>query len=137
MISKEKPLNFYYLLMKVTREYYKFKEWRSIDISNENMIRKHAMDIDMLSGLTIHDFNKKENKLRIAYFLDDNIRQDEYTKIDNLKIVSNAPIEDVKFTDVAFYLLNTLATIQLTFGGNKLKGQLEDTDQGKVQYRVF
>lgn len=121
-----------------TWEYYKFKEWRSIDISNENLIRKKAMDIDSLTGLTMNDFNKKgKNKLRIAYFLDDNFRQQEYTKIDNLKIVSSSPTEDVKFTDVAFYLLNTLATIQLTFGGNKLMGQLEDADQGKVQYRVF
>ncbi|SEL81349.1 protein of unknown function [Paenibacillus sp. cl141a] len=121
-----------------TWEYYKFNEWRSIDITNENLIRNKAMDINSLTGLTMNDFNKKgKNKLRIAYYLEDNIRQQEYTKIDNLKIVSNAPIEDVKFTDVAFYLLNTLATIQLTFGGNKLMGQLEDADQGKVQYRVF
>lgn len=121
-----------------TWEYYKFNEWRSIDISNENLIRKKAMDIDSVTGLTMNDFSKKgKNKIRVAYYLDDNIRQQEYTKIDNLKIVSNAPIEDVKFTDVAFYLLNTLATIQLTFGGNKLMGQLEDADQGKVQYRVF
>lgn len=122
----------------MTWEYYKFNEWRSIDISNENLIRKKAMDIDSLTDLTMNDFSKKgKNKLRIAYYLDDNVQQQEYTKIDNLKIVSNAPIEDVKFTDVAFYLLNTLATIQLTFGGNKLMGQLEDADQGKVQYRVF
>ncbi|MFB4327344.1 hypothetical protein [Paenibacillus sp. CR_12] len=121
-----------------TWEYYKFNEWRSIDITNEDLIRNKAMDINSLTGLTMNDFSKKgKNKIRIAYYLDDNIRQQEYTKIDNLKIVSNAPIEDVKFTDVAFYLLNTLATIQLTFGGNKLMGQLEDADQGKVQYRVF
>lgn len=118
-------------------EYFKFNTWRLTDISNMEMVRKHAMDIDSLSHITEKEFAVKGKKIRLAYFIDDNIHWNQHTQVDNIKIVSNAPVDDAKFSNAEFYLLNTLATLQLTFGGNKLMGQLDDPDKGKVQYRVL
>ncbi|MEC0306884.1 hypothetical protein P4H67_08955 [Paenibacillus lautus] len=118
-------------------EYFKFNTWRLTDISNMEMVRKHAMDIDSLSHITEKEFAVKGKKIRLAYFIDDNIHWNQHTQVDNIKIVSNAPVDDAKFSNAEFYLLNTLATLQLTVGGNKLMGQLDDPDKGKVQYRVL
>ncbi|MGG3504992.1 hypothetical protein ABES58_05850 [Paenibacillus lautus] len=120
-----------------TWEYFKFNAWRPTDISNMEMVRKHAMDIDSLSHITEKEFAVKGKKIRLAYFIDDNTHWNQHTQVDNIKIVSNAPVDDAKFSNAEFYLLNTLATLQLTVGGNKLMGQLDDPDKGKVQYRVF
>ncbi|MGM1044910.1 MAG: SPRY domain-containing protein [Bacillota bacterium] len=120
-----------------TWEYNIFNKWRTVNINDPISVKKNAMDITTISSLAPKDFSSKGSKIRIAYYLDDDPRRDENIQLDNIKIVSNAPVEDVKFDDVAFYILNTTATIQLTIGGNKLTGQLDDADKGKVQYRVF
>lgn len=120
-----------------TWEYFKFNTWRLTDVSNMEMVRRHAMDIGSLNNITEEDFSSKGNKIRVAYYIDDNIHWNQHTQVDNIKIVSNAPVDDAKFSSAEFYLLNTLATLQLTVGGNKLMGQLDDPDKGKVQYRVI
>ncbi|MGY5342921.1 hypothetical protein ACXFAU_10790 [Paenibacillus glucanolyticus] len=120
-----------------TWEYFKFNTWRLTDISNMEMVRRHAMDIDSLSQISEKEFSGKGNKIRLTYYIDDNIHWNQHTQVDNIKIVSNAPVDDAKFSDAEFFLLNTLATLQLTIGGNKLMGKLDDPDKGKVQYRVY
>lgn len=75
---------------------------------------------------------------RIGYYLDNSIHNSvEKTQLDVVKTIQLAPTQDVKFSDVAFYLLNTTATIQLQLQGNKLVGTLDDADQTRVQYRVI
>ncbi|WP_342422378.1 LamG-like jellyroll fold domain-containing protein [Paenibacillus sp. FSL E2-0178] len=118
-----------------TWKVYKFGKWSAIDILNKSNIKKNGMTLETINSIP-------ESALvglkRIGYYLDNSIhRSGEVAQLDYLKMISSSPTQDVKFSDVAFYLLNTTATIQLQLQGNKLVGELNDADTGRVQYRVI
>ncbi|WP_063563074.1 hypothetical protein [Paenibacillus sp. O199] len=121
-----------------TWEVCKFGKWRTIDISSLDTFKKSGMsqyDISLINSVSL---KKKGNKIRFAYYIEDNIHNsDPGIAIDNLKLNINSATETIKMDNVAFYVLNTNATIQLTLTGSKLIGILDDSDQGKVQYRIL
>lgn len=109
--------------------------WRSVDISDRKMILRYGMTSEELNKVPRDKFEEKSFEgFRIAYYIDESVPE---SKIESVKVVSNANQDDVKFEDLAFYLLNTTATINVTFAGNKLSGVLDDEDKGKVKYRVL
>ncbi|OME50662.1 hypothetical protein BSK59_22430 [Paenibacillus odorifer] len=117
----------------VTWKISRFGKWESVAIDDLDSIKKRGMSLTTINSLpaaSIVGIN------RIGYYIDNNKHRNEDVKLDYLKIISNAPVNDVKFSDLAFYLLNTTATIQLSLQGNKLVGKLDDADTGRVQYRV-
>ncbi|CAH0119178.1 hypothetical protein PAE9249_01677 [Paenibacillus sp. CECT 9249] len=82
--------------------------------------------------------SKMNDTTRLGYYIEEKAEtENEEAAIDLVKVISKANINDVKMKDLAFYLLNTTATIQLQVSGNKLTGQIDDADQTNVQYRVF
>jgi hypothetical protein len=121
-----------------TWEVCKFGKWRTIDISSLDAFKKSGMshyDISLINSVALKN---KGNKIRFAYYIEDNIHNsDPGIEIDNIQLKIDAATDTVKFENLAFYVLNTNATIQLSIAGNKLLGVLDDSDRGKVQYRIF
>lgn len=121
-----------------TWEVCKFGKWRTIDISSLDTFKKSGMsqyDISLINSVALKN---KGNKIRFAYYIEDNIHNsDPGIEIDNVQLRIDAATDTVKFENLAFYVLNTNATIQLSIAGNKLLGVLDDSDRGKVQYRIF
>lgn len=120
-----------------TWEAFKWDEWITINLSNLTDVRSKGMSAYDLSKLTKEVFLDKGERLKLAYYLEDSIHTDEKIQIADVKLEINSPIGNVKFHTLAFYILNTTATISVTFAGNKLKGEIDDDDKGKVQYRVI
>jgi hypothetical protein len=114
---------------------YIFNKWRVIDVGNFELICRKGMTIDILNAIPESDLSGIN---RIGYYLDNSIHNSsENIQLDYVKVISSAPINDVKFDNLAFYLLNTTATIQVSLQGNKIVGTLDDVDAGRVQYRVL
>ncbi len=115
----------------------KYKEWYTVDIQNINSVKSRGMSAYDLSKLNQSLFKSKGESIRIAYLLDDSIHTNESIGINNVALSVNSPTGNVKFGNLNFHVLNTVATAQLTFTGNKIRGDVEDEEQGNVQYRVF
>lgn len=121
-----------------TWEVCKFGKWRVIDISSLPTFKKTGMSNYDISLIDSAALKNKGNQIRFAYYIEDNIHNsDPGIAIDNMKLNINSATETIKMDNVAFYVLNTNATIQLTLTGSKLIGTLDDSDQGKVQYRIL
>lgn len=121
----------------VSWQSYKYKEWIPVNVEDTTELKRKGLKLEELNSIEIALLSKMNNTTRLGYYLDEFAHKPQDTKIDEVKVISKASINDVKFSDLAFYLLNTTATINLTYAGNKLKGQLSDVDMGKVKYRVF
>lgn len=120
-----------------TWESNKYGKWLTIDHTNKDVIISHGMSPHDVSKLQEASFKGKGDKIRIGYLIADNIHlADGHTFLHNTKADVTSPTGTIKFSDVAFYILNTAATIQVEFAGNKLSGELSDDDLGKVQYKV-
>lgn len=115
----------------------KYNKWTQVDINNRNSVIANSMSVHDMEKLTAKQLNEKEYQFRIAYYIDESEHIAEQIIVDNIRVITNSPVEDVKFINAAFYLLNTLATINVKVAGNKLTGNLDDVDKGKVQYRVI
>lgn len=113
---------------------YRFDKWRELDVNNLSIVRRKGMDIDSFNKIPLDEQRKIT---RIGYYLDDSEHYENNVALQDVKMVAEAPRNGVEVNDLAFYLLNTTATINLTFLGNKLKGVLDDVDKGKVRYRVI
>jgi len=86
--------------------------------------------------LTNADYSKwTHSKINIGVFLKDD--DANTSKINELGIVTNSPINTSQVSDLNFYILNTTAKIELDLKGLWLSGQLSDLDLTRVQYRVF
>ncbi|WP_339194089.1 discoidin domain-containing protein [Paenibacillus sp. FSL P4-0176] len=121
-----------------TWEVCKFGKWRTIDISSQLTFKKNGMSHYDISLINSTALKNKGNKIRFAYYIEDNIHNsDPGISIDSMKLNINSATETIKMDNVAFYVLNTNATIQLSLTGSKLTGTLDDSDQGKVQYRIL
>ncbi|WP_068619999.1 DUF4082 domain-containing protein [Paenibacillus tuaregi] len=120
-----------------TWEAYKSKKWLKVNPTNLEEVKTYAMSLATLQTLKEAAFAGKGKQIRIGYYLDNSIHREEEVKLDNLKLVTKSPTDDVKFNELSFYLLNTVATLQMKLTGNKLTGSLDDTDKGKVQYRAL
>lgn len=114
----------------------RFNKWKAIEIT-PSIISKYGMTLEEVNKLTKDNFDDKPNNIRIGYYLDESIHSGQSIELDNLKLSALSPTEDAKLSDMAMYVLNTTATIQLELQGNKLIGSLSDTDKGKVQYRII
>ncbi|WP_206759569.1 SPRY domain-containing protein [Paenibacillus sp. CFBP 13594] len=121
-----------------TWEVCKFGKWRTIDISSLATFKKSGMSHYDIALINSTSLKNKGNQIRFAYYIEDNIHNsDTGIAIDNMKLNINSATETIKIDNVAFYVLNTNATIQLSLTGSKLTGTLDDSDQGKVQYRIL
>ncbi|WP_339304645.1 hypothetical protein NST33_18755 [Paenibacillus sp. FSL L8-0435] len=121
-----------------TWEVCKFSQWRTINISSLAAFKQSGMSHFDVSLIDSDALNSKGNKIRFAYYIDDGIHNsDPGTAIDSMKLNINSATETIKMDNVAFYVLNTNATIQLSLTGSKLTGILDDSDKGRVQYRIL
>lgn len=117
---------------------YNYDAWYNVDISKLDNIKKYGMTLDEINGIPTSKLSEKSTgQVKIGYYLEERAHRNEELKIDEVKVVSKQPLNDMKISDLAFYILNTTATINLTFVGNKISGKLDDADAGKVRYRVF
>nr|WP_145401406.1 discoidin domain-containing protein [Paenibacillus xylanexedens] len=116
----------------------KFGKWRTIDISSLTTFRKSGMSHYDISLINSSALINKGDKIRFAYYIEDIIHNSDLgVAIDKMSLNINSATETIKMDNVAFYVLNTNATIQLTLSGSKLTGTLDDSDRGKVQYRIL
>ncbi|WP_145413288.1 hypothetical protein [Paenibacillus xylanexedens] len=121
-----------------TWEVCKFGKWRNINISTLSLFKSNGMSKYDISLIDAAALKNKGTKIRFAYYIEDNIHNSNPgIEIDNMKLNINSATETIKIDNVAFYVLNTNATIQLSLTGSKLTGILDDSDKGRVQYRVL
>jgi hypothetical protein len=121
----------------VTWKSYKGQNWIVVDTNAKNSMKLNGMTFNELNNIPVSEFAKQGTKnIRLGYYLDEATHKLQDTKINMVKAVSKEALNDVKVNSMAFYLLNTTATINVTFGGNKLAGSLDDADKTRVRYRV-
>jgi hypothetical protein len=114
--------------------------WRAVNvnISDHANVIKYGMRYQAFNDIPEHQITAHPNgNIKLAYYIEETKHLNQPIGIDYISYRSLVPQEDVKFGDVAFYVLNTTASIKLDFGGNKLTGTLSDEDLTKVQYRVL
>ncbi|ETT51276.1 hypothetical protein [Paenibacillus sp. FSL H7-689] len=118
----------------LTWKTYRFNKWFNLDIQDTTLFKRKGMNLDTLNAIPEKDLIALT---RIAYYFDSSKHYENSYSLDEVKMVVDAPRHAVEFRDMSLQLLNTTATIDLTFSGNKLTGVLDDADQGKVKYRVL
>lgn len=114
--------------------------WRDVNINSSDHanVIKYGMRHQTFNDIPEHQITAHPNgNIKLAYYIEETKHLNQPIGIDYISYRSLVPQEDVKFGDVAFYVLNTTAKIDLDFGGNKLTGTLSDEDLTKVQYRVL
>lgn len=118
----------------LTWKTYRFNKWLDLGIQDTTLFKRKGMNLDTLNAIPEKDLIALT---RIAYYFDSSKHYENSYSLDEVKMVVDAPRHAVEFRDMSLQLLNTTATIDLTFSGNKLTGVLDDADQGKVKYRVL
>lgn len=118
----------------LTWKTYRFNKWFNMDIKDTTLFKRKGMNLDTLNAIPEKDLI---DLTRIAYYFDSSKHYENSYLLDEMKMVVDAPRHTVELRDMSLQLLNTTATIDLTFSGNKLTGVLDDADQGKVKYRVL
>ncbi|PQP82452.1 hypothetical protein C0Q44_13495 [Paenibacillus sp. PCH8] len=118
----------------LTWKTYRFNKWFNLDIQATTLFKRKGMNLDTLNAIPEKDLI---GLTRIAYYFDSSKHYENSYSLDEVKMVVDAPRHAVEFKDMSLQLLNTTATINLTYSGNKLTGVLDDADQGKVKYRVL
>jgi len=118
----------------LTWKTYRFNKWLDLDIQDTTLFKRKGMNLDTLNAIPEKDLIALT---RIAYYFDSSKHYENSYSLDEVKMVVDAPRNAVEFRDMSLQMLNTTATINLTFSGNKLTGVLDDADQGKVKYRVL
>ncbi|PRA08992.1 hypothetical protein CQ043_03145 [Paenibacillus sp. MYb63] len=118
----------------LTWKTYRFNKWFDMDMKDITLFKRKGMNLDTLNAIPEKDLI---GLTRIAYYFDSSKHYENSYLLDEVKMVVDAPRHAVEFRDMSLQLLNTTATINLTFSGNKLTGVLDDADQGKVKYRVL
>ncbi|MGV6936045.1 discoidin domain-containing protein [Paenibacillus sp. CMM36] len=122
----------------LTWKAYRYGKWTEVIVDDMNTIRKQAMSYKEISKLVESNFKNQGDKVRFGYYIEDKKQESlNPTKIDATQLVIKSNVDDTKFQNLSFYVLNTEATIQLTFNSGKILGQINDEDKGKVQYRVL
>ncbi|MGG0822965.1 hypothetical protein ABE099_08785 [Paenibacillus turicensis] len=113
-------------------------QWKNVNIISSQNVIKDGMRYQTFNAIPEHQIKAQPNgNIKLAYYIEETKHLNQPIGIDYISYRSLVPQEDIKFNDVAFYVLNTTATIDLQFGGNKLTGTLSDEDLTKVQYRVL
>ncbi|WP_339169364.1 hypothetical protein MKX75_09095 [Paenibacillus sp. FSL R5-0341] len=118
----------------LTWKTYRFNKWFDLDIQNTILFKRKGMNLETLNAIPEKDLIALT---RIAYYFDSSKHYENSYLLDEVKMVVDAPRNAVELSDMSLQLLNTTATINLAFSGNKLTGVLDDADQGKVKYRVL
>jgi hypothetical protein len=118
----------------LTWKTYRFNKWFDVNITNSTLFKRKGMSLDTLNAIPERDLT---GLTRIAYYFDSSMHYENSYALDEVMMVMDSPRNGVEFKDMSLQLLNTTATINVTFSGNKLKGVLDDADQGKVKYRVL
>lgn len=117
---------------------YRNSYWRDVDLTKKEAIKRYAMSINDLNSIPESAINSMINdKFQIGYYIEERAWTDEDEKITEVGYKGTAYVDDVKFSDLTFNVLNTKATINVLFAGNKVQGILDDEDKGKVQYRIL
>ncbi|WP_311078332.1 hypothetical protein [Paenibacillus polymyxa] len=117
---------------------YRYGKWIEVIVDDINTIRKQAMSYKEISKLVESNFKNQGEKIRFGYYIEDKKQESlNPTKIDATQLVIKSNVDSTKFQNLSFYVLNTEATIQITFNSGKILGQIDDEDKGKVQYRVL
>ncbi|MDP9675143.1 hypothetical protein J2W97_001126 [Paenibacillus jamilae] len=122
----------------LTWKAYRYGKWVDVFVDDLNTIKKQAMSYKEVSKLVESHFNNLGDKIRIGYYIEDRKQESlNPTKIDATQLAIKSNVDNTKFQNLSFYVLNTEATIQITFNSGKILGQINDEDKGKVQYRVL
>lgn len=117
---------------------YRNSYWRDVDLSKKEAIKRYAMSVNDLNSIPESAINSMINDtFQIGYYIEERAWTDEDEKITEVGYKGTAYVDDVKFSDLTFNVLNTKATINVLFAGNKVQGILDDEDKGKVQYRIL
>jgi hypothetical protein len=114
-------------------------DWIVVDKDDINDVINNGLTLDRLSTLTKSDFESQfiDEYVRVAYYIEEHIRGIDIAQIDSVQFDTKVPTETTEVNDMALYILNTKSTINVTFIGNHLEGEVKDDDSGRVQYRII
>ncbi|MCU6710087.1 hypothetical protein M6D81_15425 [Paenibacillus sp. J5C_2022] len=114
-------------------------DWIPININDKNDFLTNGLTKESINSLAASDFGSQVNNgnIRVAYYLEEHIRDTDIAQVESLQTDNLTPTETTEISDMALYILNTESTINVTFEGNTVQGQITDEDAGRVQYRVI
>ncbi|MFF3147465.1 hypothetical protein ACFVRU_38530, partial [Streptomyces sp. NPDC057927] len=119
---------------------YKNDVWTNIDVSSPESFISKGMTIDDVSNIDFNAFfskiNKETNSLKLAYYIEENIRNTDSAKIKNIDTIQSVALETPQINKASFYIVNTVSTINLQLKGRDLNGKIEDVDHGQVKYKI-
>jgi len=112
-------------------------KWKDVNISNKFDILLHGMRSNDINSIPKEQFNNVlTNGMRIGYYIEERAWTDDSESVNVTKLNTNASINDIKISNLLYFVVNTLAVIDANVAGNKVLGSITDEDLGKVQYRV-
>lgn len=124
----------------VTWKVYRKNTWTTLytssNTTDSSVISKNGMTIAEINAIPTTELVTQQ-KFRLGYYIEEATYASQEAKLGQVKVVSKETLNDVKFHSMAFYLLNTTATIDLTFSGNRVTGVLDDADKTRVRYRAL
>lgn len=116
---------------------FRHNKWKNINSNDKFDILKYGMRVNDINSITNTKFKEVlTNGVRIGYYIEERAWTDEDEAINVPKVNSEASVDDIKISDLLYFVVNTLAVINADVKGNKILGTITDEDLGKIQYRV-
>lgn len=121
----------------LTWKSFRHNKWKSINSTDKFDVLKYGMRVNDINSISKDRFDEVfNNGMRIGYYIEERVWTSENEAINVATIHSNAYVDDIKISNLLFFVVNTIATINADVAGNKILGSITDEDLGKVQYRV-
>lgn len=114
-------------------------DWIVVNKDDVNDVINNGLTLERLSTLTSNDYDSQfiDEYVRVAYYIEEDIRNTDIAQIDSVQFSTKVPTETTEVNNMSLYILNTKSTINVTFVGNHLEGEIKDDDSGRVQYRII
>jgi hypothetical protein len=118
---------------------YKNGAWQTVSLNTVDSFKLGGMSVTEVNSIPVSEINTKavNRKIKLAYLLDENAQVQDYAQIDKVQLMSNVGTNTTKINQLSMYLLNTVATINMTLSGARITGSVSDTDLTRVQYRIL
>lgn len=110
----------------------------TVDVSQMSSIVSNGMSRVDIESLTATDWEKwSSEEMYLGIYLEEDIRDKTKAHIDSISYRDLVPKESTRISDAKLYILNTVSTIDVSFKGSTITGEIDDEDEGKVQYRII
>lgn len=118
---------------------YKQGVWRIVSLNSVDTFKLNGMTVSEINAIPSSEIMTKatNRKIKFAYVIEESASVTVNAQIDKVQLISNVGTNTTKINQLSMYLLNTVATINMSLQGAKLTGSVSDADLTRIQYRIL